>query len=165
MDDLHAAIARAQLKKLPGIVERRQAFVRMMLDRGFAELPGISIPQKNLKPGFESCYWWWRLRFVPEALKCDRAEFCKALAAEGVLISENYYAARPACMEWFQNRAEMHPWNNPLYKGDPAQEYPTPNCDRTMSTDFIFFIYESYGEKEADMCMEAFRKVTGFYAR
>ena len=165
MDDLHAAIGRAQLKKLPGIIERRLAFVKMMLDRGFGELPGIYIPQKDLKPGFESCYWWWRLRFVGEAMKCSRAEFCKALAAEGITVSENYYSARPARMEWFQNRGDKHPWNNPLYKGNPEQEYATPNCDQVMNTDFIFFFNESYGEKEADMCFEAFRKVIDFYSR
>ncbi len=165
MDELHAAIGRAQLKKLPGIVARRLAFVAMMNERGFDKLNGIYQPQKDLRPGFESCYWWWRLRFVPEAMTCTREEFCAALAAEGVIVAPNYYAARPAHMTWFQDRANKHPWNNPLYKGDLKTEYPTPNCDQAMSTDFNFFFYESYGEKEADMLMEAFRKVSEAFSK
>jgi len=165
MDEFHAAIGRAQLKKLPGVVARRRAFVQMMLDRGFDKLPGIHVPQKDLKPGYDPCYWWWRLHFVKEQLKCSKTDFCQALKEEGALISENYRAALPATMEWFQNRSAKHPWNNPLYKGDPDREYPTPNCFDAMERTFLFYIYESYGETQADQLYEAFRKVTTFYAK
>ena len=165
MDELHAAIGRAQLRKLPGIVERRLQFVQMMLDRGFDKLPSIYLPQKDLRPGFQSCYWWWRLRFVAENMKCTREEFVEAVKAEGVELLPNYYAARPARQMWFANRAEYHPWNNPLYKGDPQAEYLTPNCDKTMATDFNFFMYESYGETEADKIMAAFKKVTDAFVK
>jgi len=165
MDEFHAAIGRAQLKKLPGIVERRLKFVQMMFDRGFDKLASIYIPQKDLRDGFQSCYWWWRLRFVAENMNCTREEFCAALQAEGVSIAPNYRAALPATQEWFQNHANKHPWNNPLYKGDPNAEYPTPNCDATMSTDFNFFFNESYGEAEADKVMAAFQKVTDAFKK
>ena len=165
MDEFHAAIGRAQLKKLPGIVERRLKFVQMMFDRGFDKLASIYIPQKDLREGFQSCYWWWRLRFVAENMKCTREEFCAALQAEGLSIAPNYRAALPATQEWFKDRANKHPWNNPLYKGDPNAEYPTPNCDATMSTDFNFFFNESYGEAEADKVMAAFKKVTDAFAK
>ena len=165
MDELHAAIGRAQLKKLPGIVERRLAFVQMMLDRGFDKLASIYIPQKDLRPGFQSCYWWWRLRFVAENMKCTREEFVDALNAEGLRVTPNYKAALPATMMWFQDHANKHPWNNPLYKGDPNAVYATPNCDKVMDTDFQFTMYESYGEAEADKAMAAFKKVTEAYAK
>ncbi|MBR2358384.1 MAG: DegT/DnrJ/EryC1/StrS family aminotransferase [Lentisphaeria bacterium] len=165
MDELHAAIGRAQLKKLPGIVERRLAFVQMMYDRGFDKLPGIYLPQKDLRDGFQSCYWWWRLRFVPEEMNCTREEFVAAVAAEGVTVNPNYRAALPARQMWYADRAARHPWNNPLYKGDAAMEYATPNCDKVMETDFQFFMFESYGEAEADKIMNAFKKVSDAYCK
>ena len=165
MDEFHAAIGRAQLKKLPGIVERRLAFVQMMFDRGFDKLASIYIPQKDLRPGFQSCYWWWRLRFVAENMKCTHNEFIDALNAEGLRVSPNYKAALPAKMMWHQDRASKHPWNNPLYKGDPNAVYATPNCDKVMDTDFQFYMFESYGEAEADKAMAAFKKVTEAYAK
>ena len=48
---------------------------------------------------------------------------------------------------------------------DPDAEYPTPNCDRVIASDFGIFIRESFGEKQADQLMEAFRKVSEYYAR
>ncbi len=165
MDEFHAAIGRVQLKKLPSIISRRKAFVEKMLERGLDKLPGIYVPQKDLAPDFEPCYWWWRLRFDASAMTCTRDEFCAALAAEGALVTPNYYAALPAKMEWFANRAHCHPWNNPLCRSDVHAEYATPNCDKCMATDFLFSIYESYGDREADQLMEAFAKVSSHYAK
>jgi hypothetical protein len=34
-----------------------------------------------------------------------------------------------------------------------------------MATDFLFSIYESYGDREADQLMEAFAKVSSHYAK
>ena len=80
-------------------------------------------------------------------------------------MSYGYKAALPATMMWHQDRANKHPWNNPLYKGDPNAVYATPNCDKAMETDFQFFMFESYGEAEADKIMNAFKKVTDAYAK
>lgn len=165
MDEIHAVIGRVQLKKLPWIVEQRKKFVKMMLDRGLGKLPGIYIPQQDLKPGFEPCYWWWRIRFDAPAMKCSKQEFCQAVALEGAPIMMSYAIALPAQKEWFQDRAGKHPWNNPLCKTDPHAEYPTPNCDRVIASDFGLFVRESFGEKQADQLMEAFRKVSEHYAK
>lgn len=165
MDELHAAIGRAQLKKLPGIVERRWKFVQMMMDRNFDKLAGIYLPQQDLRKGFQSCYWWWRLRFVAEQMRCTREEFVEALSAEGLAVIPNYRTAIPARMTWFQNRSSKHPWNNPLYQGNPDAVYETPNCDQVMNTDFQFFFNESYTEKEADKVINAFKKVSDAFAK
>ena len=165
MDELHAAIGRAQLKKLPGIVERRLKFVNMMLERGFDKLPGIYLPMKDMREGFQSCYWWWRIRFEADQMNCTREQFVEAVAAEGLTVVPNYYAALPARMMWFQDRASKHPWNNPLYKGDPNAVYATPNCDKAMDEHFQFFFNESYGEKEADKAMAAFKKVSDAFKK
>ncbi len=157
MDELHAAIGRVQIPKLKTIVANRQKFVELLKSKGMGNLKAIKIPQ--LKPGFEHCYWWWRLTVNIDALNCTKEEYCAALAAEGVQIVANYSAALPARMEWFQNRAEKFPWNNPCYKGDPNWQFPCPNATRAMKENFILFINESWGEEEAELIMKAFKKV------
>lgn len=163
MDEIHAAIGRSQLKKLNEIVRRRRQVVKMLTERGFAELKSISIPP--LKAGFEHCYWWWRLKFNAEKIHCTKVEFCAALTAEGVGITSHYGHAVPANMAWFAGRKGKHPWNNPLYKGNPDAVYDIPNCDRALRDHFILHVFESYGEKEVDMLIAAFRKIEKFYAR
>ena len=163
MDEFHAAVGRVQLKKLPDIVARRKKVIAALKSSGFDSLKSISIPK--LKDGFDHCYWWWRLKFNSEAMNCTKNEFCAALLAEGVSVIPNYTGALPARMDWFKNRTQCHPWNNPLYKGDAGREYPTPNCDQAIKEHFILFLFESYGEKEIDMLVKAFMKVEAFYAK
>lgn len=163
MDEFHATVGRVQLKKLPGIIERRRNAVRMLNEKFFSSSKAVSVPV--LKNEFEHCYWWWRLKFNSDAVICSKEEFCAALNAEGLSINPNYTAAMPATMEWYKKRADSHPWNNPLYKGDAhLREYPTPNCDLAMKEHFILPVLESYGEKETDMIAEAFRKVEKYYS-
>jgi dTDP-4-amino-4,6-dideoxygalactose transaminase len=165
LDEIHAAIGRAQLKKLPSIVGRRRKNVAYLRANGFNDLKGISIPQDELPAGHETCCWWWRLRFNAKAMKCTREEYVKALQAEGLNIGPNYYAALPFKMAWAQSRATKFPWNNPCYKGDIFAKYPTPNCDAEMDRDIQFYFFESYTKKNLDQILKAFQKVDAAYAK
>lgn len=162
MDEIHAAIGRVQLGKLPDIVARRQRAVDMLTQKGLDALNGVTIPP--LRSGVAHCYWWWRLKFNAEKVKCTKDEYCAALQAEGLGLNPNYIAAVPQRQDWFKRRAQSHPWNNPLYQGDPAAEYPTPNVDQAIKDHFNLTIYESYGERETDMIAEAFRKVDAYFS-
>ncbi|MDD4181874.1 MAG: DegT/DnrJ/EryC1/StrS family aminotransferase [Victivallaceae bacterium] len=157
LDELGAAIGRAQLKKLPSIIARRQKFVAMLIERGLGKLAGITIPE--IIAGGEHVYWWWRLRVNSDKITVSKADYCAALMAEGIPLSPNYSAALPTTFEWFQNRQEKFPWNNPSYKGDLRREFPCPNASAAMENHFNLTISESWGEKEADALMEAFKKV------
>jgi dTDP-4-amino-4,6-dideoxygalactose transaminase len=163
MDEFHAAVGRVQLKKLPDIVARLKEVVDTLKDQFMGNSKSVSIP--NIKEGFDHCYWWWRLKFNAEAVNCTKDEFCAALVAEGVNVIPNYTGALPAQMDWFKNRAQCHPWNNPLYKGDAHKEYPTPNCDQAIKEHFILFLFESFGEKEINMLVKAFKKVEAHYSK
>ncbi|MDD5596881.1 MAG: DegT/DnrJ/EryC1/StrS family aminotransferase [Victivallaceae bacterium] len=163
MDEIHAAIGRAQLKKLPDIVVRRHTVVARITEKFMRHSRIISVPE--LKPGFEHCYWWWRLKFNADKANCTKEEFCAALKAEGLGIIPNYTGALPARMDWFKNRKRLHPWNNPLYKGIASQNYPTTNCNQAMKDHFILTILESYGEKETGLLVKAFEKVENCYAK
>lgn len=163
MDELHAAIGRTQLKKLPAIVAQRQNFARMLIAKGLAESRAIAIPE--LATGMEHSYWWWRLSFVAEHMTCSKTEFCAALQAEGLPIVASYRNALPYTFEWFQNRQNKHPWNNPLYQGDATSEPHTPNAFAAMNSNFNLPICESWGEKEADDIIAMIRKVEKIYQK
>ena len=163
MDELHAAIGREQLKKLPGIVERRKAMVKLLMDKGMRTLKAVRIPE--LPSGADHCYWWWKLKVDSTALNCSKDDFCCALNAEGMIMMEDYRAALPATMEWFKNRREKFPWNAPQYKGNPEQQFRCPNADKVMDNYFILFLYESWGEAEADAIINAFHKVEAVLAK
>ena len=162
MDELGAAIGRVQLKKLPSIVSARRAFVAVLREKGLSDLKAVAIPE--VPAGHECTYWWWRLGIRLEALSCTREEYFDALRAEGVSVNPSYRAARPDLGPWFQNRAVSHPWNNPLCKGDPCRDFPCPNADRAMEENFNLIVYESWGEEEAEMIVDAFRKLDAAFA-
>ncbi len=161
MDELHAAIGREQLKKLSDIVARRQKVVQLLKDNGLADLQSITIPE--ITQGNEHSYWWWRLKVNIEKLTCSKEEFCAAVMAEGVLMNPSYRGALPTICDWFQNRADKHPWNNPLYKGDANMEFPIPNAMAVMDNYFNLVIWESWGEKEAKEIVGAFKKIENAY--
>ena len=163
MDEIHAVIGRVQIKKLPDIVARRKAFVRLLIKKGMDKLKVVKIPE--LAAWADHCYWWWKLRIDSSALNCGRDEFCAALVAEGLSINPSYRGALPASMTWFQNRTEKFPWNAPQYKGDPRQEFHCPNANKSVEDHFILFMYESWGEAEADAILKAIHKVEAVLAK
>lgn len=163
MDEIHAVIGRVQLRKLPDIVARRKAFVKLLVNKGMDKLKVVKIPE--LAAWADHCYWWWRLRIDASALSCTRGEFLAALMAEGVSINPSYRAALPATMTWFKDRAGQFPWNAPQYKGDPGREFPCPNADASMENHFILPFYETWTEADADGIINSMRKVEAVMAK
>ncbi len=163
MDELHAAIGRAQLKKLPMVVRKRRAFAQLLKDKGIGEFKSIVIPE--LLPTAEHSYWWWRLGIDNSKLTCSKDDFCAALIAEGLPINPDYSAALPYTFDWFQNRANKHPWNNPLYKGNSSQEPNTPNAFAVMENYFNLDISEGWNEQEADDIIAIIKKVESAYLK
>ncbi len=163
MDELHAAIGRVQLRKLPSIVNKRRAFVQLLKDKGMEKFKSIIIPE--LLPGAEHSYWWWRLRVDSSKLTCTKEEFCAALIAEGMLLNPDYSAALPYTFDWFLNRADKHPWNNPLYRGNRLLDPETPNAFAVMGNHFNLNISESWGETEADDIIAIISKVENAYLK
>jgi len=159
LNDLAAVIGRVQLKKLPGIVERRRAVVAE-ISRGLGDVETVLIPPQL--PGAESSWWWWRLEANLERLSCDKDTYCKALAAEGLSINP-YYRAMPHLYDWFTRHAVFGtsglPWSSPAYKGDADRKFPCPNALRSIERQFNLTVYESYGPREVSDIVEIFRKV------
>ncbi|HUP80618.1 MAG TPA: DegT/DnrJ/EryC1/StrS family aminotransferase, partial [Pirellula sp.] len=87
MSEPQAAIAAAQLDRLESIAAKRAKYGDL-LGKRLAGTPGISL--HAVHPHDRCTYWFYMLRILPNALRCDRTEFVKALAAEGVPASAGY---------------------------------------------------------------------------
>jgi dTDP-4-amino-4,6-dideoxygalactose transaminase len=165
LSDLAAAIGREQLKKLPGIVDRRRAVIAELSER-MRGLKSISIPQQH--HGAEASYWWWRLEVNAADLTCDKATYCRALSAEGIPISAQY-RAMPHLMDWFQKRnvfgASGYPWSAPEYKGDANREFACPNAIAATNCQFNMSVNESWGPEEIKDTLAAFEKLEQAYLK
>lgn len=87
MSEPQAAVAAAQIERLESIAAKR-ANIGNLLGEKLAGSPGIEL--HGVRPNDRCTYWFYMLRFLPQAMRCDRAEFVKALAAEGVPASAGY---------------------------------------------------------------------------
>src|SRR2546422_5450915 len=79
MTEPQAAVAAAQMERLEGIVSKRARLGNLLTEK-IAGLPGIMLHQVN--PEDRCNYWFYFFRVQPDAFRCDRAEFVKALVAE-----------------------------------------------------------------------------------
>jgi dTDP-4-amino-4,6-dideoxygalactose transaminase len=165
LNDLAAAIGRAQLSKLPGFVAGRRRIVAELSDR-FANLRSVVIPEQM--SGAETSYWYWRLRLSLESITCDKETFCKALQAEGVQLTA-YYQALPHTYEWFTSRRVFgtsgYPWSAPEYGGDRERTFPCPNATEALARHMHLVVYESWGPQEIDDIATAFEKVERAYLK
>ena len=87
MSEPQAAVAAAQLTRLEDIASRR-ARLGNLLTAKIGKLPGI-IPHQ-VHPEDRAVYWFYMFRMRPEAFRCGRSEFVKALLAEGAPVSGGY---------------------------------------------------------------------------
>ncbi len=94
LSDVNAALALAQLKRLPKWTERRQAFGEAFCE-GIAGVPGVWLhPQpRGAKPN----YWWTMFGVEKEALGVDAAAFSEMVRAEGIPASAG---SEPNVLAW-----------------------------------------------------------------
>jgi perosamine synthetase len=87
MSELQAGFAAAQLSRLEKIASTRSR-VGGVLGEKLADVLGI-MPH-GIDAADRSTYWFYMFCIQPDKLKCDRAQFVKALVAEGVPASAGY---------------------------------------------------------------------------
>ncbi|MDD5676948.1 MAG: DegT/DnrJ/EryC1/StrS family aminotransferase [Kiritimatiellae bacterium] len=165
LNDLSAVIGRVQLRKLPMIVSRRRDLASRIA-KGLRGLKSVSLPPAVA--GAKPSYWYFRLRFNPEAATCDKATFCKALAAEGLLVRARY--VNPCHMQdWYRRRrvfgTSTLPWTAPQYRGNPDRAFPCPNALAALDTHFDLVVRESWGNREVADIVAIFQKVARAYAK
>jgi len=166
MDELHAAVGRVQVKKLPGIVRRRRRLAKSIAAGCRRYLKAISMTEEL--PGCEGVYWFLFFKVRLDMLKVDKATLVSALAYEGIPVSASYWAC-PTRQNWCVNRSvfgtSRMPWSSPSYKGNPDRKYALPNIEATDASHFRMSLHEGWTATEVSDVLAALRKVEKAYLK
>lgn len=163
MTEAQAAIAGAQLDRLAGIVERR-ARVGQRLSEGLAGLPGL-VPHE-VHPEDRCNFWFYLMRFEPQAFRCDRAAFVKALAAEGVECGAGYIPVPLHRNPVFLNHgffAGRWPVKEMGLTTMDYSRHETPVAEAILKTGIRLTVHEGMDEAMARAVTAAVRKVARHY--
>ena len=159
LNELSAAIGRVQLRKLPGVVERRRK-AGEGVKRGAADLKAVSVGWQHARA--ESSYWFLRMELDLARLSVGKQQFVDALAAEGLPVSASYRHIQ-AEAAWFADRRSIWcPW---LYRDKAAQRPTFPNAIAVTDRCFGISVHENYGEQEVRDIMGALAKVEAAYLK
>ncbi len=164
MTEAQAAIAGAQLDRLENIVRRRSELGNLMTQK----LGGIRGIHPHAVDERDRCgYWFYFLRLDPRKLQCDRAEFVKALVAEGVEAGAGYIAVplhrNPVFLKhgFFSGRWPVKEMG--LTTMDYSK-HETPEAEAILKTGVRLTIHEGMSEEYVLSAAEAVRKVAAHYA-
>jgi len=116
LGEIESAIGIEQLKKLPGIVEKRQALANRLTD-GLSGLRGLTPP--IVRDGCTHAYYVYPL-IVDTQLSAHKDRIHQALVAEGVVIGKSYQALH--LLPMYQNKiaygSKGFPWSSDICKRD-----------------------------------------------
>ncbi|PNQ95176.1 hypothetical protein C1S70_30275 (plasmid) [Azospirillum argentinense] len=158
MPELAAAIGRAQLAKMDGLVSRCERLAAL-LSEGVRGLAGLTPPA--VREGCRHNYFMWTLRYDAAAVGAPRSAFCRALQAEGVPVSEGY--VRPLyLLPLFQQRKAIGPDGFPFtlrhrtYSSGLCPVVEAMHDDQVIQFQPVSWDVD---DEQIDMIVEAFHKV------
>ncbi|NUQ62561.1 MAG: DegT/DnrJ/EryC1/StrS family aminotransferase [Pirellulales bacterium] len=164
MSEPQAAVAAAQLTRLEDIAAKRARLGNLLTEK-IANIPGI-VPHQ-VHPEDRAVYWFYFFRIRPEAFRCNRSEFTKALVAEGAGVSGGYIKVPLYGEPVFQQHAffagrwpvkEMG-----LTTMDFAQ-HKCPEAEAILASMIRVTITENMSEEYVLQTAEAIQKVARHYA-
>jgi len=164
MDELHAAIGRVQLRKLPNIISRRRRLMDLLGREWGAGLKATRFVGDP--PGCEGTYWFQLFHLDTDRLRVDKAGFVRALVEEGAPASDSYFAA-PTRMPWYRNRrvfgaASSLPWSP---EEEAVRQWPLPNIEATDACHFRINVHEGFSEEDIQDLVTIFEKVERAYLK
>jgi perosamine synthetase len=136
------------------------------LTQELAGLPGITTPEVH--PDDRCVHWFYMMRFVPEKMKCHRAEFVKAAAAEGVPLTAGYISVPLYGMPTFQNHsffAGRWPIREFGLTTMDYQKVRLPVTEEILNTCLRFQINEAMEPEYIRAVARGIRKVGKYYAK
>ena len=164
MSEPQAAVAAAQLTRLEEIVVKRNRLGSLLTEQ-ISDLPGI-IPHE-VHPEDRAVYWFYMFRVVPEALKCNRSTFTKALLAEGASVRGGYIKVPLYGESSFQNHnffAGRWPVKEMGLTDMDYTKHKCPNAESMLSDGIRVPIYEYMTEEYILGVAEAIQKVARHFA-
>ena len=161
LGEIECAIGIEQLKKLPAIVESRQALAER-LAQGLKDLPGLTIP---FVPESQShVYYIFPMTIDEQVTGCSRAELAEALGAEGVVTSTRYQNIHllPMYQQKIAYGSHGFPWSADFSRKSVSYEKGIcPVAEHLNDEAYMGFgmcVYE-LSDAEIDQIIVAFRKV------
>jgi perosamine synthetase len=164
MSEPQAAVFAAQLERLEGVASQR-AKLGNLLSEKLAGIPGI-VPHQ-VHPQDRCVYWFYFMRFHTKAFRCNRAEFVKALSAEGVSCSAGYIGVPLHREPVFQNHgffAGRWPVKELGLTNMDYTKHHTPEVEAILENGIRFTIHEGMTDDYILGAAEAVRKVAKHYA-
>ncbi len=160
MTELQGAVARAQLRKLPGVISnRRRAAER--LTRAIAELPGLHLAA----PVDRHSYWLFPLVLDPDVVGATNKEYARALVAQGIPANGGYLDRPVYLVPALTERRTFGHSGYPL-TAPPARaeiRYPAGLCpvaERLIDETLIVLPWnEHYTDADADDIAAGIRRV------
>ncbi|MBT4097353.1 MAG: DegT/DnrJ/EryC1/StrS family aminotransferase [Gemmatimonadetes bacterium] len=154
---LHAAVGRAQLAKLPGLVARRRAIASRYYDE-LGDLEGLSLP--NIVEGGDPSWWPIAARYMGK--KTSRDDVVDALRAEGLTISTGMSPANNILRTQMVQSKRYYPltdevpsfWRDVVYDPDSC-----PNVDQLQDSVVRLPVDERYTDEDVDQTIAGVRKV------
>jgi dTDP-4-amino-4,6-dideoxygalactose transaminase len=154
---LHAAVGRAQLAKLPGLVARRRAIASRYYDE-LGDLEGLSLP-RIVEGGDPS---WWPIAGRYMGTKVSRDDVVDALRAEGLTISTGMSPANNILRTELVQSKRYYPltdevpsfWRDVVYDPDSC-----PNVDQLQDSVVRLPVDERYTDEDVDQTIVGVRKV------
>lgn len=164
MSEPQAAVAAAQLTRLEEIAARR-AKLGSLLTAKIGKLPGIVA--HDVHPDDRGVYWFYMFRIRPEAFKCNRSEFTKALLAEGAGVSGGYIKVPLYGEAVFQNHgffAGRWPVKEMGLTSMDFTQHKCPEAEAILATGIRVTITEHMSEDYILGVAAAIEKVARHYA-
>ena len=165
MNELTGAVGIAQLDRLKGICDRRNAYGER-ISAGIRDLPGVEIPK--VLEGCRSSYWFYMFRIDESKAGVSRNEFCDALAAEGIACGRGYI---PNCVYEYDMFTRLNayegtkcPFRCPYTKHEPSYgKGLCPTAEKILETAIKMPVNEFLTDQDADDVIRAIRKVADYY--
>lgn len=164
MSEPQAAVAGAQLSRLEGIVAKRARLGNLLTEK-IAGLPGL-IPHQ-VHPDDRAVYWFYMFRVRPEALRCGRSEFVRALLAEGAPVSGGYIKVPLYGETVFQKHgffAGRWPVKEMGLTSMDFTKHKCPEAEAILETGIRVTLQEHMSEEYVSEIGTAIQKVARYYA-
>ncbi len=146
MTELQAAVARAQLRKLHDIVQRRRQWCETLTSL-LANTPGISLPRPT--PGCDPSWWFYLLRVIPDELHAGADAFVTALQAEDIRCTAHYIGQPVYRYPLFTQHSAFERGGHPYEQRDYTGEL-CPNAEAILETAVMLPVNEAFTALDAE---------------
>lgn len=145
MTELQGAVARAQVRKLDAIVDRRRGWCEGLTAR-LKGTPGLTLPLPT--SGCNPSWWFYLMRVTPE-LGVDADRLAAALQAEGVRCGAHYIGTPVYRYPIFRDHSAYarggHPYESRDYKRESC-----PTAEAILDTGVMLSVSDAFTDIDAE---------------